>query len=754
MKKQFTYVYLIGFLLIFCQKINAQNPTTAIIIGKVGTAQNPIPFANIVLLPLQKGVVSDSLGNFKFEKVPFGTYTLQISVVGYDVFQQNILVQEKEVLVPKIVLNPSENSLQEVVVTGTMKETTMAESPVAIQRFSPKFFARNPTSNFFDALQTINGVKTENNCGVCNTGDIRINGMEGAYSMILIDGMPIMSALATVYGLNGIPNAIIDRVEVIKGASSTLYGSEAVAGLLNVITKSPEKAPNLSVDIFGTSYRELNVDVAKSMRFGKVSSLLSANYFHFDNIWDINNDGFTDLSLQKRFSVFNKWNLQRKQQRQANLAIRYLYEDRWGGQTSWQRQHRGTEQVYGESIFTSRFEVLGNYQLPIHREKILLQYSYNYHDQNSVYGSMWYLGTQQVAFGQLLWDKKIGKKHDILVGTTLRYTYYDDNTPATASLDSLNPQNQPQKVYLPAVFVQDEITLHPKHKLLVGARYDHHSQHGTVFSPRLAYKWTLKDGTILRANVGNGFRVVNVFTEDHAALTGARKVVFKNTLRPEQSWNFTINYQKTFYTSIGKIGIMADGFYSYFTNRILPDYTTDANKIIYDNLNGYAVTRGLALNFDIDFKFPLCLVGGITVLDAFQIENNQRLDLFKASPLSGTFTASYDFEKPQITLDWTGNFYSPMLLPTLPNDFRPTHSPWYSLQNIQITKKFTNGIELYGGIKNLFNFLPENPILRPFDPFDKQTNIDNPNGYTFDASYTYAVLQGRRAFFGVRYLLK
>ncbi|MFY7788092.1 MAG: carboxypeptidase-like regulatory domain-containing protein [Thermoflexibacteraceae bacterium] len=109
MKKQFTYVYLIGFLLIFCQKINAQNPTTAIIIGKVGTAQNPIPFANIVLLPLQKGVVSDSLGNFKFEKVPFGTYTLQISVVGYDVFQQNILVQEKEVLVPKIVLNPSEN---------------------------------------------------------------------------------------------------------------------------------------------------------------------------------------------------------------------------------------------------------------------------------------------------------------------------------------------------------------------------------------------------------------------------------------------------------------------------------------------------------------------------------------------------------------------------------------------------------------------------------------------------------------------
>jgi outer membrane receptor for ferrienterochelin and colicins len=248
--------------------------------------------------------------------------------------------------------------------------------------------------------------------------------------------------------------------------------------------------------------------------------------------------------------------------------------------------------------------------------------------------------------------------------------------------------------------------------------------------------------------------VVNVFTEDHAALTGARKVVFKNTLRPEQSWNFTINYQKNIYTSIGKIGIMADGFYSYFTNRILPDYTTDANKIIYDNLDGYAVTRGLALNFDIDFKFPLSLLGGITVLDAFQVENNQRLDLFKASPLSGTFTASYDFEKPRITIDWTGNFYSPMLLPTLPDDFRPTHSPWYSLQNIQITKKFTNGIELYGGVKNLFNFLPENPILRPFDPFDRQTNIDNPNGYTFDASYTYAVLQGRRAFFGVRYLLK
>ena len=110
-------------------------------------------------------------------------------------------------------------------------------SPIPVEVYSPAYFKKNPSPNIFESLQMVNGVQPQLNCNVCNTGDIHINGMEGPYTMILIDGMPIVSSLSTVYGLAGIPNSMVKRIEIVKGPASTLYGSEAVGGLINIITK-------------------------------------------------------------------------------------------------------------------------------------------------------------------------------------------------------------------------------------------------------------------------------------------------------------------------------------------------------------------------------------------------------------------------------------------------------------------------------------------------------------------------------------
>jgi outer membrane receptor for ferrienterochelin and colicins len=111
-----------------------------------------------------------------------------------------------------------------------MKAVSRMQSPVPVEVYTPRFFRKNPTPSLFAAMENVNGVRPQLNCSVCNTGDIHINGMEGPYTMVLIDGMPIVSGLSTVYGLNGIPNTLIDRVEIVKGPASTLYGSEAVGG--------------------------------------------------------------------------------------------------------------------------------------------------------------------------------------------------------------------------------------------------------------------------------------------------------------------------------------------------------------------------------------------------------------------------------------------------------------------------------------------------------------------------------------------
>ncbi len=650
----------------------------------------------------------------------------------------------------------SKDTLSDVVVTGTMKEMSRKDSPVPVEVVTAKFFKKNPTPSLFEAVGMLNGVQPQLNCNICNTGDIHINGMEGPYTMILIDGMPIVSALSTVYGLNGIPNSMVDRIEVVKGPASSLYGSEAMGGIINVITRSPNNAPLLSADIFATNWQEYNADVSTKFKLGKLNNMFGVSYFNYSNPIDNNMDGFTDVTLQNRISLFNKMNLLRKDYKIASLAARYVYEDRWGGQMNWTPVWRGTDSIYGESITTKRIELIGMYQLPF-REKIMTQYSYNYHIQDSYYGTTPYNANQQVAFIQTYWDKRANDKHSLLLGASYRYTIYDDNTPATQSADG--KANAPAVTPLPGIFIQDEWTVTTKHKILLGYRYDYDKNHGNIHSPRIAYKWSPDKSNTVRASVGTGYRVVNLFTEDHAALTGARQVVIKEALNPERSYNTNLNYNTKIIAGKGFTTVDLTAFYSYFTNKINGDFDTDPNKIIYDNLKGHAISRGISLNLEGNFSFPLRVMAGITYMNVYQMEDTGT-GLFKtvqiqAPKWSGNFAFTYTLPRGY-TIDLTGKWNGPMRLPLLPNDFRPEYSPWFCIANIQLTKKIGKTIEVYGGVKNLFNFVPKYPILRAHDPFDKKVNdpIDNPQGYTFDPSYNYASLQGIRGFLGVRYTLK
>lgn len=725
--------------------------------GQVVSAGNPVPYASVSLMGTSIGTLADSAGRYKIERIPSGSWELVVSAVGYQPFTKKINIKAGEVQQHIARLTATDNKLEEVVVTGTMKEVTKLDSPVPVDVITPSFLAKNPTPSVFEGLSYVNGVRPQINCNVCNTGDIHINGLEGPYTMVLIDGVPIVSGLATVYGLTGIPNSLIERIEVVKGPASTLYGSEAVGGLINIITRDNSKAPAFSGDVFATDYGEYNVDLGAKFSVGKsITSLVGINYFNYQNPVDKNGDGFTDLTLQHRISVFNKWQFKHGDGRISSLAARFFNEDRWGGEMNWEPKYRGGDEVYGESIYTQRFELIGSYALPL--KDITLQYSFNTHRQNSVYGDTPYHAHQNIAFGQFLWDKTIGQ-HSLLIGTPFRYNYYNDDTPATATADG---SDNASHTFLPGIFVQDEISL-GKSSLLLGARYDYNSIHGSIFTPRIAWKHNFGQADVLRLNIGRGYRVVNLFTEEHAALTGARDVVIENELKPEQSWNANLNYVTKIPTGNSFLGIDAAIFYTHFTNRILPDYDTDPLKIIYDNLDGYSVSRGVSLNLDYSFIFPLKLVAGITLTDNFVWENNTKTLPVLTEKFMGVGTISYDWEKIGLTFDYTANVVGPMRLPLLnEDDPRDEYSPVWSIQNIQFTKRIGGKWEIYGGVKNLLNFRPPaNSIARPFDPFNKKVVFDeqgevvatpdNPYRLTFDPSYVYASNQGIRGFLGVRY---
>lgn len=754
--RAFLIILLINAVLLLLSP--AAGAQQSVIKGKVEVSGQPLPGVVVALPAYHRTVLTDSAGVFRLTFPAVEKLRIRLSAVGCQPL--DTLLRKPFADSIYVSLQPFTTSMEEVVITGTLTLVHKTASPIPVEVYTPAYFRKNPAPNLFEALQLVNGVQPQLNCNVCNAGDIHINGMEGPYTMVLIDGMPIVSSLSTVYGLSGIPSAMIKSVEVVKGPASTLYGSEAIGGLINIITKDASTAPRIKTDVSVTGIGEYNVDIGSGYRMKSTQGLLGINYFDFSHRRDINNDHFTDLALQRRLSIFNKWQHRFSDRVQSSLAVRYVHENRWGGELNWQPRYRGGNVVYGEQVLTRRMELISNTRWG---KGWNLDISWNRHRQESWYGLTVYAATQEVAFTQLRWNHTVGK-HSLLAGLPLRYTYYDDNTPATANLAGMN---RPDRILLPGIFLQDEWTVNDQLLVLAGIRYDYHQRHGSILTPRLSFKYSPAPGQVFRMSMGNGYRVVNLFTEDHAALTGAREVVINGTLRPEQSWNLNLQYSTTVRYPGGFGSIDAGAFMTRFSNRIVPDYLTDSRKIIYANLNGYALSRGITLNTAWNFISGLKIIAGATLLDVFQSEKDsagksvRRPQLF-APAFSGTFAISYSIRK--LTLDLTGRVNGPMQLPVVEADFRPERSPWYGLLNLQCSTPLGKQLEGYAGVKNLLNFIPKHPILHPDDPFNRpggkyfdaagQPRADtNPNGYSFDPSYNYAPVQGAKWFIGIRWQL-
>ena len=745
------YFMRLNFVIVFIliQMVNAQD---FIITGKVFSEGKPLQSASVFVMDTNTGVTTNEEGQFSIYISNIANPRLVISYLGYKSQIKSIRSETTDLGIIEL---EWDNKLEEVVVSGTLKPVSKNDSPVPIEVYGQNFFKANPTATVFEALENVNGIRPQLNCSICSTGEIRINGQEGSYTMVMIDGLPIVSGLSTVYGFSGIPQALIERIEIVKGPASSLFGSEAVAGVINLITQLPENSSKLSVDSFVSSWGEVNTDLAYKYSLSKkTTGLLGVNYFNYSYPIDKNEDGFTDLTMQNRISIFNKFNHVNK----FSIATRFVYEDRWGGQMNWLPIYRGGDTVYGESIYTRRFELFGKYQF---NKNLTFQFSFNDHNQNSAYGNTIFNADQTIGFGQIIWNKKI-VNNELLLGLAYRYTRYDDDT--TATFNDLSQQNQASITHLPGILIQNQTQINANNTLLLGFRYDRNSIHGNIFTPRINYKINNDDkSSTLRLSTGTGYRVTQVFTEQHAALTGAREVVLLEDLNPERSWNANLNFVQKFFLKKGAIiDFDLSLFTTHFSNKIIPDYDTDPNKIIYDNLDGRSISNGLSLNANLLVQGGLRVNLGATYIDTFAEENGIKTMPYLTERFQGVWKVEKKWIPNDLILDFTGTFTGRMRLPTLGDlDPRPSYSDPFSILNIQLTKIWNNSVESYGGIKNILNFTPaRNSIARSFDPFDRQVAFDgsgnalptpdNPYALTFDPTYVYTSNQGIRFFFGLR----
>ena len=634
-----------------------------------------------------------------------------------------------------------QGTFNEVVVTGNLQGQRKLESVTPIDVYTAEYFKKNNVNNVFDALSSINGVYTDIDQDLTYVTDVNINGLEGNYTMFLVDGVPAMNGLAGLYSLTAFPMSIVDRIEVQKGPSSTLYGSDAMAGVINIITKNPGDAPRFSIDASLNSLLDATLGLSGAFKVGQASSIIAFSGESSDYRRDINHDGFMDYPLVNRANFFNKWSIARKDKKKTIFYARYLFEDRFAGQMDAPGRTVNSDQYYTEWIRTNQWQAGFQYEFPT-KEHFTLSADYSEHYQQAYYDTNYYRGNQKTGFAQLTWDKRI-RKHNLLAGVTYRAKYYTDNT----------------SVQIAGVFIQDEVAITPQNKLSFGCRFDYSTRSGPLPTPRIDYKWNSEDQkNIFRIGVGTAYRVPNLLDEGFGALNGSRQVEVDGPLHTEYAVGMTTSYTRIQRFNKGAVSVEIGAFGTWLTNFVNPDYDTDSSKIIYRNSNGGG-TFGANFKADIVFNFPLKIGVSATYAYAFEVDKGDGGDIdieipTHSPPLLANWYVGYTFTKAGVTIDYTADLVSPMLLATVDNDFRPTHSPWFSLENIQVTKKFKCGIEIFGGVKNFLNFKEQNPILRPFDPFNRSVNVNNPNGYTFDTTYGYAPLEGAKGFIGFRYILK
>ena len=719
--------------------------------GKVSADGSVLPFAIVGIKGTTYGAQADADGNFTLKSVPPGKYVFIASSMGFKSLEVGKSLNPDETVRIDFELEQSAIEIDGVAVTGSLMRSFVKESPTKVNVVSSAYIEKIPTVNVMDVIENVNGLYQQIDCGVCGTNNIRINGIDGPYTAVLIDGMPIMSSLASVYGLNGISPAMIQQIEIIKGPMSTLYGSEAMGGVINVITKTPQTAPPLTVNLFRTSCGKNAIDVGGTRRWDRWSALASATFFHNDEYHDDNNDNFADLTLSTRGSLFIRAARRDSFGRpELELSTRYYYEDRLGGTSDYVRNYsdayRGSNSVYGETILTHRFETMATFNIKP-ETGARFDMALNFHDQDSFYGAESYSARQSSFFMQFLWPMLLNGKQSLMFGSTLRGERYDDNTSATGLLDENQVliRNFPDNRWIPGWFLQHEWLFLNAARLQSGIRIDYQEDYGWIPSPSANLKVNASDATTLRLNAGTGFRVVNLFTEDHAAYSGARTTVLLEDLNPERSFNGTASLQHIFDINSNPLTIDLESFYTYFTNKIEPDYSRN-NQIVYANLNGSSTTRGWSLTLSQSLtSIPFTFTAGATFMDVFVKDNGTVRALEFAADYQGVVNATYQLPTG-LRLDYTVNLTGPMKLPEYDPPFvRDPISESFSVHNLQLTKdlELSSGslLQPYFAIENFTNYTQDSPLVDPENPF----------GDNFDTSYVYGPIHGRNLGFGFRW---
>ena len=721
-----------------------------------------LPYVTIRLTGTTYGTMTDATGHYFLKNVENGKYTIEASCIGYISQQYEVTIKSDITQEVNFLLVEDVMQLEQIVVTGNKGEVKRRNSSTLVNVLNAKTFDLVSACSLADGLNFQPGVRVENNCQNCGFTQVRINGLDGHYSQVLMNSHPVFSALAGVYGLEQIPANMIDRVEVMRGGGSALFGSSSIGGTINIITKDPivnsaEVAHTLT-SIGMTDAIDNNTTINASVTTDNRRLGLMIYGQNRDRAsYDHDGDGFTEIGEIKSKTIGARAFMRPSDNSRLTLEYRATEEFRRGGDQLDKPAHetyiteQTDHQIHGGDInfnyWSDNQKVKWNVYASIQDTKRDSYYGSgmdpnaygNTHDLVVLGGAQYTLGIDNLLFMPAEFMAGAEYNHNYLHDITLGYDH-----------DHL------QKINIFSGFMQNEWR-NDTWGFLVGARIDKHSLvNNVIVSPRANIRFNPSKNANFRLSYSTGFRAPQAFDEDfHVAVVGGERVVTVLAENLKEESSHSVSLSSDLYFNIGNVqtNVLVEGFYTTLDDVFaLRTIGQDAlgNEVL-ERYNGSGATVfGGNLEMRAVFSSHFSLQGGMTLQrsrykQAEQWSDNPNVpaskEMFRTPDAYGYFTLNYNPIKP-LTLGLTGTFTGPMLM-------QHYEGSGTDIDVAERTKSFADvgfkaaydfklfdyaTLQLNAGVHNIFNSFQ--------DDFDK--------GELRDSGYMYGPMLPRSAYIGVK----
>ncbi|MBQ5378850.1 MAG: TonB-dependent receptor [Paludibacteraceae bacterium] len=553
-----------------------------------------LPFVNVQVKGTNIGTVTDESGHYFLKDMPIGKQIIVFSFVGYETLELPVTMVENKTIELKATIREFSQQLNSVVVTANRYATKRQEAATIVNVLSPEMFETTAGSCVADALCFQPGLRVENSCSNCGKTDLRINGLQGQYTQILMDSRPVFSSMASVYGLEQVPAAMIDRIEVMRGGGSAVYGANAIAGVVNIITKEPVRnfvnISNISQVNEHAGYdihTDLNASVMSENR--KIGAYLFASH-RTRSAYDRDNDGFSEVP----------------QLRATTAGARLFFKTSAYSKITAEYHHTADYRRGGNKLDAEPHTADIAEQLRHNIDAGSLAFDWFSEDNRhfvSAYSAIQHIGRESY-FGTGRDTAAYGRSTDLTSNTGLQYRFSypcgrmngDLTVGAEYNFNGLHDRmlgyqrDITQKVHVFGAYAQNEWK-NEQWSVLLGARLEKHNLlRNVVVNPRATFRYTPIEGFVFRAGYSSGYRAPQAYDEDlHVAAVGGNVslITLDPNLRPEYSHSATLSADWYHRWNAWELNLTAEGFYTYLQDVFFlrEDGTDMAGNILFTRTN-------------------------------------------------------------------------------------------------------------------------------------------------------------------------